>query len=201
MLGIMPLVVIAVLDGTHHPDDLSHAVAEVAPGYLTPEKALPHVRAALAAQTEQVPAELLLSLVYSESRYDPGATSYLIDGKRRAHAPKWAWAKKPPKGVSGPYFCGVTQVAAKRSWKRCLEMRNIEVAYKVAVREITSWLKACKKHKNKMRCALFGYGGGYPAIKRGTSTYPSRVLTRARRILNKTLKARDRRWIEVYGAT
>lgn len=197
MLGLIPLIVVALLDGLNRPSDLANAVAELkpwAPKYMGHDEALPHVYAAIAVETKEIPAELLLSIAYSESRYDPNATSYLLHGKRVANVPRWARAAKPPKGVTGPYFCGVTQVAAKLSWKRCQEVRDIDTAYRVAVGEVAAWLKACRKHKkDRMRCALFGYGGGFPAIERATSTYPARVMKRARRILNKTLEARKNR--------
>lgn len=192
MLALMPLVVAMVLDAHNRSDDLVHAVISEAP-HMTQDTAMPHVLEAIAAETHEVPAELLLSIAYSESRYDPRATSYVFGGKRKAHVPTWAWALNPPKGVSGPYFCGTTQVAAKMSWKRCLEMRDLKVSYQTSVQTLSEWIKICRKSKNRIRCALFGYGGGFPAIERGTSTYPTRVLNRARRILNKTLLARERR--------
>lgn len=201
MIGLMPLVVIAVLDMPNRPDDLVHAVISEAP-HMTPDTAMPQVLEAIAAETHEVPAELLLSIVYSESRYDPRATSYVINGGRRANVPAWAWSDTPPKGVSGPYFCGVTQVSAKMSWKRCLQMRDLKVAYAASAAQLSEWLKVCRKHKNKLKCALFGYGGGFPAIKKQTLTYPLRVLNRARRILNEAALARDRRLFgQALGAT
>lgn len=190
MFLILPLVFTVFLDHRHRPDDLEKALIATAPNYMTPEKARLHVSAAMAAETPEVPAELLLSMAYSESRYDPRATSRVSRGKRKGGIPKW---KTPPEWVSGPYFCGVTQVAAKHSWKRCLELRDIPLAYKTAVHEVTEWQRACRKNKELMKCTLWGYGGGYPAIKKKTSTYPSRVLSRARRISDKVKQYRAER--------
>lgn len=192
MFGLMPLVVVAVLDVHNRPDDLVKAVISEAP-HMTQDNALPHVLEAIAVETDEVPAELLLSIVYSESRYNSGATSYVIDGNRKAHVPTWAWASKPPKGVSGPYFCGVSQVSAKMSWKHCLEIRkDLNLSYTKAVTIFTQWLEICRWKKDRVRCALFGYGG-VSAEKQKVSTYPKRVLSRARRILNKSLTVRDHR--------
>lgn len=190
MLATIFLVVIAALSADNRPEALVQAVISEAP-HMTRDSAMPHVLEALAAETAEIQAELLLSVVYSESRYNSGATSYMIEGKRKAHVPRWAFSQRPPKGVSGPYFCGVAQVSAKMSWARCLQTRDLKTSYAKAVHEIDAWLKMCRKNKNRMRCALLGYGGGFPAIERKTSTYPSRVLNRARRILNKSIRARN----------
>lgn len=191
MLAALPFFVVAALDGFNRPDDLAVAVTKTGQHYLkTPDEALLHVEAALAAETSLVSAEMLLAIAYYESRYLPEATSYVINGQRRARIPRWAWKKWPPPGVSGPYFCGVTQVAAKKSWKKCLELRDVPSAYVAAKVTLTEWLKACR---GRVRCALTGYGGGFPAIERGTSTYPSRVLGRARLLVKRTAAARKMR--------
>jgi len=190
MISILPLVFTAILDYQNRPDDLEKALMATAPNYMTPEKARIHVSAAIAAETPEVPADLLLSMAYSESRYNPLTVSRVSRGKRKTGIPKW---KTPPEWVSGPYFCGVTQVAAKHSWKRCLEFRDINLAYRTAVHEISEWQKSCRKNKEIMKCTLWGYGGGYPAIKNKTSTYPTRVLSRARRISDKVKQYQQER--------
>jgi hypothetical protein len=191
MLAVLPLFMVVALDGLNRPDDLSAALLKTGQHYLkTPEAVMPHVEAAIAAETRKVSAEMLLAIAYYESRYLPEATSYVINGQRQAHIPWWAWRKWPPLGVSGPYFCGVTQVAAAKSWKKCLELRDVPSAYVAARTTLTNWLKICR---NRMRCALTGYGGGFPAIERGTSTYPSRVLSRTRLLLKRTDAARKMR--------
>ena len=164
------------------PNDLRLAehIQANAPRYLTIEQAATHVIAARLAETPEVSAELMLSMAYSESRYNPRSVSRVEDGVRKGNIPKWT---KPPANVTGPYFCGVTQVAAQMSWKRCVEFQDIFLAYSTASMELGKWYRDpyCRKAEERIRCALFGYGGGYQAIKSQTSTYPNRVLGRAKR--------------------
>lgn len=163
------------------PEDqrLAEVVRARAPRYLTKDSALLHVAAAKSAETNIVSKELLLSMAYSESRYNPRSVSRVEDGVRKGNIPKWT---TPPKNVTGPYFCGVTQVMARMSWKRCVEFQDIFLAYRTAAHELGKWFNDpyCRKADERMRCALFGYGGGYPAIKAQTLTYPNRVLGRAK---------------------
>lgn len=157
--------------------DLSTSLYKYAQREINEETAWEHTIAARIAETKDVPASLLLSMAYSESRYNPYAVSHVRDGKRQGGIFK---GEKPPAGVSGPYFCGVTQVMAQHSWKKCTEFRDINLAYQTAVRELTKWISMCRGKDEQLRCALFGYGGGFPAIEAQTSTYPSRVLNRAK---------------------
>lgn len=166
----------AVFDFFMNVSALAEGAQARAPQYLTREVAVAHALAAKIAETPAVSAELLLAMAYVESRYEPKSTSRVRDGERRTGVPKW---ESPPKEVKGPYFCGVTQATAGFSWKRCLELRDIHTAYRATAEEITKWLSYCR---NDITCALTGYGGGFPAIKAGTSTYPARVLSRARAI-------------------
>lgn len=164
---------------------LAHATRSYAPSYLTREAAIVQVVAAEMAETKDVSAELLLSLAYSESRYNPRATSRVEKGVRNTTLPLW---ETPPKTVSGPYFCGVTQADARMSWKKCMELRNIFTAYETTAKELGRWLRVpqCRTADDRMRCALLGYGGGFPAISAETSTYPARVLGRARALKRAT---------------
>lgn len=166
----------AIFDFFINISTLAEGAQARAPQYLTRETAVTHALAAKIAEAPGVSAELLLAMAYVESRYDSRATSRVRDGERRTGIPKW---ESPPKGVTGPYFCGVTQAIAGHSWKRCLELRDLHTAYQATAGEIKKWLGYCR---NDITCALTGYGGGFPAIKAGTSTYPARVLSRARAI-------------------
>ena len=168
----------------HNASDLSEAVVQTAPRYLTKEAALLHTAAAIEASTPNFSAELLLGLAYVESRYLPGATSRVESGHRKTGIPPW---ENPPEYVHGPYFCGVTQVMADMSWSKCLQLRDVKLAYKTAAKELTSWLAICKKRKEPdlLSCSLLGYGGGGPAIVLGTSTYPNRVIEMAAWIRSK----------------
>lgn len=145
-----------------------------APQYLSKEQANQHATEALFAQRPGISAEILLAMAFVESRFSPSATSRVENGKRTTGIPRWS---TPPKGVTGPFFCGVTQAQAGFSWKRCLELQDLRIAYSTTAEELRKWMRVCR---NDLECALAGYGGGFPAIKAKTSTYPARVLSRAR---------------------
>lgn len=156
---------------------LVDAVQAQAPTYLTREQAWLHVLAAKMGETKEAPAELLLGMARTESNFQTKATSRIQDGKRTVGIPSWS---TPPANVTGPFFCGVTQATAEQSWARCLELRNIFTAYATTAFELAKWNKVCSGTAERMQCILFGYGGGFPAIKAKTSTYPARVLYRTR---------------------
>lgn len=153
---------------------LADGVYAQAPQYVSREQASQHAAEASMAQRPGISAEILLALAFVESRYSPLATSRVENGKRVTGIPKWG---TPPNGVAGPYFCGVTQAQAGFSWKRCQELRDIRIAYQTTAWELHKWMRVCR---NDITCALTGYGGGFPAIRAKTSTYPARVLSRAR---------------------
>ena len=159
-------------------DRLATALQKQASYYLDMDSARSHVIAAKMASTDEISAELLLGLAYVESRYLPLATSRVEGEARKTGIPSW---KSPPSDMHGPYFCGVTQADARFSWGRCLELRDIQEAYRTTARELTIWRNhpLCRASDNRMQCALWGYGGGKPAIELKTSTYPNRVMFRA----------------------
>ncbi len=175
---IITNVIITLFHLLGETTDLANAAHKYAPRDLPTEAAYIHAAAAKIVETSNVSAEILLSLAFVESRYQPSATSRVENGVRKIGIPKWNY---PRRNVSGPYFCGVTQVMADMSWNKCLELRDIFLAYKTAVIELEEWLSSpyCQNSTNKMQCALWGYGGGHPAIKARTSTYPLRVMNRA----------------------
>lgn len=159
-------------------DRMATALQKQAPYYLDMDSAREHVVAAKMASTNEVSAELLLGMAYVESRYIPLATSRVEGETRRTGIPPW---KSPPDNMHGPYFCGVTQADARFSWRRCLELRDIREAYRTTAHELSLWWNhpLCRASDDRMQCALWGYGGGKPAIELKTSTYPSRVMYRA----------------------
>ncbi len=176
------LIHLATLFLSPDTSKLAQATQRYAPGYLNHETALLHVFAATAASDDEVSPELLLGMAYIESRYTPDATSRIEGSTRITGVPRWS---SPPSDTHGPYFCGVTQADARFSWERCTELRNIFVAYATTTKELKLWLHhpLCRASDEPMRCALWGYGGGKPAIESKTSTYPSRVLSRAAALL------------------
>lgn len=140
---------------------------------LSPEQAHEHVEAAMAAATEQLPAELLLSIAYVESRYDMRALSR---NECESADPEsctrktgvWPKATKPPKARQS-WYCGPMQTGGYVPWAECQKMRtDVAYAYSVGVRELTKWLddKRCARlpTDERLRCALAGYNGGNAAV-------------------------------------
>lgn len=156
---------------------LAGALMTTAPQYLNAEDAKVHAYAAIKASTENISPELLLGMAYVESNYKPRATSRVSKGKRKTGIPKW---NSPPSYVRGPYFCGVVQAAAGKSWKKCLKLRDIEQGYIAGAKELEEWRVFCKKIKSRNieKCILAGHGHGRKKAKSLKTSYPSRVLKR-----------------------
>jgi hypothetical protein len=140
---------------------------------LSPERAREHVEAATAAATAQLPAELLLSIAYVESRYDPRALSRI---ECETPDPEscvrktgvWPKATKPPRARPS-WYCGPMQTGGYVPWDECQRMRtDVTYAYSVGVRELTRWLddRRCARLStdDRLRCALAGYNGGNAAV-------------------------------------
>lgn len=154
---------------------LGQAVLEVSPRtYLNAKEATIQAQAALEAETPDIPAEVLLGIAWVESRYYPTAVSRIEKDSRVTGIPNW---KSPPKGTRS-FFCGVTQINAGNSWKKCREARDVFLAYRTTVKELTAWMspRICGKD---LRCALTGYSGGFRALKSKTRLYANYVLRRA----------------------
>ncbi len=141
------------------------------------ETRLEHIVAAtLAAQDLHIRGgtELLLAMAYVESRYDPTATSRIVDGRRVTGS----WPSQHQAG-NGPWFCGVLQTIANNSWPRCLAMRDIGRGYREGALELNQWLKV--SHGN-IRKALNGHGCGNAGLTNNCNNYGARVLARAKRL-------------------
>lgn len=139
-----------------------------------------HVAAAHAAATDRVSPELLLGIAFIESRYVPSAVSRVERGRRRTGRYD---AMTPPAGWDSrtSLFCGPLQTYAE-SWERCLEMRQLDVAYAAAVDELERWLRD-KRVRGNIRLALAGHGCGNHGVTTGRCNgYPARVLHQERRI-------------------
>lgn len=143
-----------------------------------------HAWAIFAAASRDVSPEFLVGLAYAESDFDPRSTSRWERGRRRTGVPRWS---SPPRGVRGPYFCGVLQAQAGKSWDRCLALRDLAAGYKAGADEIRSWLKICRRLGSPgIRCALTGHVAGFDADKKVTCSarcekYIDKVLRRARK--------------------
>ena len=131
--------------------------------------------AAVAAETELVPAELLLAIARTESSLNPASVSRLVGGARQTGP--WRSTKRPP-GARGNFYCGVTQATAPR-WARCLALRDLGESYRATVGELTYWLGRCARRRQPLPCALAGYNAGNAGAARGTSGYARRVLALA----------------------
>lgn len=165
---------------------------------LSPEQARTHVEAAIAASTAQVPADLLLSIAYIESRYDARALS-----RRECEtaAPEscvrktgvWPKATKPPQARPS-WFCGPMQTGGYVSWDECQKMRtDVAYAYSVGVHELTKWLddrRCARLGDDRLRCALAGYNGGNAAVADyKSSKYARWVLTIRARVARYVARA------------
>lgn len=130
--------------------DLTAAVLTL-PDPPAPDVAHDNVVAAIAAETADVPAELLLSMAWRESRFDP-----------RTVGSHGAWHHDyPPR--DGANACGVTQANTHGEWKTCVAFRTLALSYASTVTELEAWMSRCQhevKRSAVPTCALAGYGGG-----------------------------------------
>jgi hypothetical protein len=132
------------------------------------------VAAATQSADRAIKPEVLLAMGWIESRYEPGATSYVEHGQRRTHV----WSSLTPLG-DGPRFCGVAQTAAGDDWLACLVMRDPRVGYARAVVELHRWLRVTR---GDLAAALRGYGCGFAGLTNGCHAYDLRVLGLAARL-------------------
>jgi hypothetical protein len=185
--------------------DLSAAVETAFPDSFRKSSALEHVIVAMEVATPDTSAELLLGMASVESSYKRTAVSAPVKdcdayakrtGKKCYHGRRLGdWTSDRPgadwipagtiyyvenkktgameKKVAS-YYCGVTQSRAL-TWKRCLQLRDLKTSYASTVIELSRWRKHCNHNE---RCMLLGYGGGVKAIRRGTLSYPAKVLRR-----------------------
>lgn len=130
------------------------------------------VLAAESVATTDFPIELLLGLVDVESDFDSMATSRLVDGKRQTGS--WRSSSAPPR-ATGNYFCGITQATAP-TWKRCLELRNPQVAMTALAGELDEWLRRAGSPFK----ALQGHGCGNAGMTGACRSYAARVFRQAR---------------------
>lgn len=158
------------------------ATFETAQGtYLTKEGSYEQAKAALESATQEIPAELLLAIAWVESRYSTSAVSRIESGVRRTGIPMW----KTPPGGTHSFFCGVTQVSAGDSWNNCKQFHNVSLSYHTTVTELNLWLSPRVCNHN-LKCALTGYSGGFPAIKKGNH-YADKVMQRTK-LIKKALR-------------
>lgn len=167
---------------------LATALRLFAPDYLDEATAASHVSAASsAALATGIPATLLLAIAYVESRYDPRTVSRMEcrDGACKRATGVWSQDTRPP--ASRPtYYCGVTQVGGDVSWERCVELRDLALAYATGAEHLVEWMDSppCRRlaYDERLVCGLRGYNGGWAAIKSKATVYPRMVLGAQRNI-------------------
>jgi hypothetical protein len=156
-----------------------------------------HVAAALAAETPEFPAERLLAIAWVESRFQPDSTSRNIVGGRRV-ASRWP-SRSRGRGFAPNYFCGPVQAKA-RTWKRCLELRDLATGYAAGVGELVKWLARAKTVDR----ALAGHGCGNAGLVTGCRKYAARVRAqevKLRRALARVALAREETSAAAEGST
>lgn len=138
-------------------DELVDDVRQMAP-HLDEATAKLHAEAALIASLAGSEPELLLAMVYVESRFEPKAVSHPARGKR---------------------FCGVLQVYAPTE-TACKAMQPLAAGYIAGALALRSWLRLAR---GDLHDALNGYGCGMYGLKNGCRRYAERVLAlRARMV-------------------
>lgn len=148
----------------------------------SPDDVQKHVDAAMDAATRHaVPVELLLGMGFIESRYNANALSRLECVGKVCKRVTGAWnATTKPPNAKPPWFCGPLQSGGHVPWDDCQKMRaDVTYGYNAGARELVIWMnvRECRNAVDKTRCALAGYGAGYPGVKiASTMAYPSNVL-------------------------
>jgi hypothetical protein len=117
------------------------ALRKSAPYYLTYETAEIHLRSArVAAFRHNLEADLLLSIAHHESRYSTNTVT------------------SEPRGKES---CGVmTPVPLPRG--SCDSEVTAAEGYEVGAAHLRGWMDVCR---DRARCALLGYAGGYALIR------------------------------------
>jgi hypothetical protein len=162
---------------------LLSALLTFAPKYLDVDIASAHVRAALAAEHETgVDAHLLLAVGYIESRYDRRTLSRWECTGKVCHRVRGSWPHvDPPANAHPDWYCGVMQVGGNVPWSTCQRLRfDLDRNYLVGARHLLWWMGVpeCRdlSAREQRDCALRGYNGGYPAIRRKSQKYVNMVL-------------------------
>jgi hypothetical protein len=140
---------------------------------LPPADAYAHAAAAIEASSPRVAPELLLAIAFVESRYDPTATSR-IEGTTRRTGPYPSLAQPADLAPHGSLYCGPLQTYAA-SWRDCLAMRDLRIAYAAGASELETWLRDRRVQGDIVR-ALAGHGCGNFGVTTGRCNgYPARV--------------------------
>lgn len=171
-------------EGLQPVDPLVLAVMDLQPT-LTSEQAAWHVELARAAVAgTNIEVERILGMAQAESSFDQRSVSRLEcsgDVCQRKLGVLLAWGPH----IKGRYFCGVMQIRAGHSRKRCDALRaDVAGNYVRGVQTLLTFYNdpRCRRARDRMYCALLGYGGGYPLIEIGKHRYPGKVERRMQRV-------------------
>ena len=147
---------------------------------LPAEVAFDHAAAAVAAETDQIPAELLLGIAFVESRFDPTAVSR-VEGHTRKTGSYRTTEAPAQLDRRAALFCGPLQTYAG-SWSACVGMRDLSTGYTAGASELQQWLHDPRVRGTTVR-ALAGHGCGNFGVTTGRCNgYPERVLDMTRRL-------------------
>lgn len=180
-MKLLVVVVFALLARTAVADDLdekrlSQALQDLPHIKLDPEDADQLAAIAIEVAQDDLDPLTLLAQQYVESRFNPTATSRLIDGKRQTGL--WP-SRKEPAGWSGNLYCGIAQNAAS-TWEACLALRETRAAVTRQAAELRRWLK---RTRGDLVRALAGYGCGNHGVETGRCNgYQGRVKALAARL-------------------
>jgi hypothetical protein len=147
---------------------------------LDTETAYRHVAAAYSVANDKVSPELLLAIAYVESRFDPTATSRVVDGQRRLGS--YPSTEQPAMlNARAGLYCGPLQTMAS-SWQQCMAQRDLTVAYTAGAAELHQWL-ADPRVRGDVPRALAGHGCGNIGVTTGKCNgYSGRVMWMERKL-------------------
>lgn len=117
-----------------------------------------------------VPASVLIAIAHHESDVEPGATSWVIGGKRHD-------ATTPATAPSGAVVCGYEQAMATRD--ECAIAVEIDGAMRMGAQEIAAWLEAA--HGDLGR-ALAGHACGNAGFRGEPCPFALLFIRDARRL-------------------
>lgn len=138
------------------------------PEYLDVHEAFVHAGAAVAAETPDIPAGLMLSVAREETHFDPSHVG--VHRNRKGQTVR---------------FCGVMQTQGGTSHRKCLSQLNVYRGYAKGSEELTYWFA---RSGGRLDRTLAGHGCGTRMSLRCGShggrkrPYPARVLGNFRRI-------------------
>lgn len=148
---------------------------------VSTETARTHLIAARRGASPAVDAEILLAMASVESHLRRDWVSGLAcDENACARTIARRRASSAPRGLRGPFFCGVLQMRAE-TWEACLRLResSLDSQYAAARAHLEMWRAGarCRRFRapEDLTCALRGYGGNSEANLR----YARRILRRA----------------------